>query len=116
MSKTFVVYMLASKPNGSLYVGVTSNLPARLWHHRHHVIPGFTDRYDITRLVWYEVHASAEAAILREKRLKDWRRGWKVRLLSKANPGWNDLAPQILAEWGGGTVEVDEDGFRPSPE
>jgi putative endonuclease len=114
MVKTFVVYMLASKPNGTLYIGVTSNLVARLWQHRHHVAPGFTERYDVIRLVWCEVHAGAESAIRREKQLKKWRRAWKVQLLSEANPDWTDLAPQILAEWGGGTVAgggtVEQDG------
>jgi putative endonuclease len=112
MRKTFCVYMLASKPNGTLYIGVTSNLPARLWQHRNHVMSGFTSRYDVTRLVWYEVHESAEAAIGREKQLKEWRRAWKVRLLSATNPDWADLAPRVLAEWGGGGRE--EDGSRPS--
>ena len=99
--KVFCVYMLASQPNGTLYVGVTSNLPARLWQHRHHVFPGFTDRYDVTRLVWFEAHGSAESAILREKQIKEWRRAWKVRLLSESNPQWEDLATRVLAEWGG---------------
>ena len=114
--KTFCVYMLASKPNGTLYIGVTSNLVARLWQHRHHAMPGFTDRYEVTRLVWYEVHGSAETAIKREKQLKKWRRAWKVHLLSQANPDWTDLAPRLFAEWGGGTGEVDEDGFPRSRE
>jgi putative endonuclease len=109
MPKTFCVYMLASKPNGTLYVGVTSNLVARLWQHRSHVVKGFSDRYEVTRLVWYEVHDSAEFAIAREKQLKKWRRAWKVQLLSEANPDWDDLAPKVFAEWGGG--ELAEDGF-----
>jgi putative endonuclease len=112
MRKIFCVYMLASKPNGTLYIGVTSNLPARLWQHRNHALPGFTSRYKVTQLVWYEVHESAEAAIGREKQLKEWRRAWKVRLLSEVNPDWSDLAPQVLAEWGGG--KPDKDGSRPS--
>ena len=107
MRKTFCVYMLASKPNGTLYIGVTSDLPVRLWQHRNHVMPGFTSRHEVTRLVWYEVHESAEAAIRREKQLKEWRRAWKVRLLSEGNPDWDDLGPGILAAWGGGDPEED---------
>ena len=107
MPKLFCVYMLASKPNGTLYIGLTSNLVARLWQHRNHVVSGFTDRYNVTRLVWYETCASAQAAIAREKQLTSWRRAWKVQLLSETNPDWTDLAPRILAEWGGGTVEED---------
>ncbi len=97
----FVVYILASKPNVTLYIGMTSDLVSRLWQHRNHVVDGFTDRYGVTRLVWYEVHETAESAIAREKQLKKWRRAWKVQLLSETNPAWDDLAPTVLAEWGG---------------
>jgi putative endonuclease len=122
MPKLFCVYMLASKPNGTLYIGVTSNLPARLWQHRSHIAAGFTDDYDVTRLVWYETCESAEGAITREKQLKKWRRAWKVRLFSETNPDWSDLAPQVLAEWGGGAVAgweeegTKQDGFPPARE
>ena len=118
---SFYTYILASKRNGTLYVGSTDDLAYRVWQHREKHRRGFTSRYDVTRLVWYEVHANAESAITRERQLKKWRRAWKVQLLSEANPDWTDLAPQILAEWGGGsvagggTVEQDgtakEDGF-----
>jgi putative endonuclease len=109
VAKTFFVYMLASRKNGTLYVGVTSNLVGRLWQHRNHVVRGFSDRYGVTRLVWWEMHDGAETAIRREKQIKKWRRAWKVQLLSAENPEWDDLAPALFARWGGG--EVDEDGF-----
>ncbi|WP_343223478.1 GIY-YIG nuclease family protein [Lysobacter sp. GX 14042] len=90
------VYLLASKPNGTLYLGVTSNLIARIWQHREHAVDGFTAKYDITRLVWYEQHETMESAILREKRLKKWRRAWKVELVDSSNPSWRDLWPDIV--------------------
>jgi putative endonuclease len=109
VAKTFFVYMLASRKNGTLYVGVTSNLVGRLWQHRNHVVRGFSDRYGVTRLVWWEMHDGAETAIRREKQIKKWRRAWKVQLLSAENPEWDDLAPALFSRWGGGAV--DEDGF-----
>jgi len=113
MAKTFVVYMLASRKNGTLYIGVTSDLVKRVWQHRHHVAKGFTDRYDVERLVWWEPHDSAEAAIAREKQLKKWRRAWKVQLLSEANPEWDDLASRLFAQWGGATSDgpLDAEGL-----
>ncbi|WJI16311.1 GIY-YIG nuclease family protein [Pseudoxanthomonas winnipegensis] len=90
------VYMLASDRNGTLYVGVTSNLPARIWQHREHVVEGFTDRYAVVRLVWYELHETMESAILREKRLKKWRRAWKVDLIEQGNAYWRDLWCEIV--------------------
>ena len=89
------VYMLASRQWGTLYLGVTSDLPGRVAQHRAHLVPGFTDRYDVTLLVWYEMHASMEAAITREKRLKKWNRLWKLRLVQERNPTWNDLFDEI---------------------
>jgi putative endonuclease len=85
------VYMLASRPEGTLYVGVTSDLVRRVAEHREGVVPGFTERYGVKRLVWYETHDSIEAAIRREKRLKKWPRAWKVALIESANPKWRDL-------------------------
>ena len=96
MPKHPCVYLLASNRNGTLYIGVTSNLIARVWQHREHVAEGFTAKYDVTRLVWYEQHETMESAILREKRLKKWRRAWKVELVESANPSWRDLWPDIL--------------------
>ncbi len=90
------VYILASERNGTLYVGVTSDLVARIWQHREHVVEGFTRRYGVTMLVWYEVHGSMESAILREKRIKKWNRAWKLRLIQEVNPTWRDLWPDII--------------------
>ena len=91
------VYILASARNGTLYIGVTADLVRRVWEHKQHVVPGFTAEYDVTRLVWYEMHASMEAAVLREKRLKKWERVWKIRLIRERNPRCDDLWPQLLA-------------------
>jgi putative endonuclease len=80
------VYILASRPRGTLYIGVTSDLPGRIWQHRHDQVDGFTRRYGIHTLVWYEVHARMESAILREKALKAWKRMWKIQLIEDVNP------------------------------
>ncbi len=85
------VYILATGKRGTLYIGVTSNLVARTWQHREHVIDGFTKRYSVTRLVWYELHGTMDTAILREKQLKKWNREWKLRLVQEFNPDWRDL-------------------------
>jgi putative endonuclease len=90
------VYILASQPRGTLYVGVTSDLPARIWQHKHDQADGFTRRYGIHTLVWYEVHARMESAILCEKALKAWKRLWKIQLIEDANPTWRDRYPDIL--------------------
>ncbi len=86
------VYILASQPRGTLYIGVTSNLPGRLWQHREAVTPGFTKRHQIKRLVWFEMHDEMLAAIAREKQLKNWHRQWKINLIETGNPHWGDLA------------------------
>ena len=91
MEKRFVVYILASRRNGTLYIGVTSNLVRRIWEHRQGVVDGFTKDYGVAMLVWYESHDNAESAITREKQLKKWNRAWKVRLIEEVNPYWNDL-------------------------
>lgn len=85
------VYLLASRTHGTLYVGVTSHLRQRVWQHRTHAIAGFTARYGVTRLVWYEVHQEMRAAIEREKALKEWKRAWKIELIEAFNPDWRDL-------------------------
>lgn len=90
------VCMLASERNGTLYTGVTSDLVARTWQHREHVVDGFTKRYNVTTLVWYELHGSMDAAILREKQIKKWNRAWKLRLIQECNPRWNDLWSEIV--------------------
>lgn len=91
-----VVYLLASRPQGTLYIGVTSDLVQRMHQHRNGLVEGFTHRYGVHRLVWLEPHATMEAAILREKRLKKWRREWKVDLIERDNPLWGDLWPGVL--------------------
>ena len=96
MSKQPAVYILASKRKGTLYVGVTSDLIKRVWEHRSSLVDGFTKRYGIHQLIWYELHESMESAIQREKRLKDWKRKWKVQLIEKTNPNWEDLYPMIV--------------------
>ena len=90
------VYLLATGTRGTLYIGVTSNLIAGTWQHREHVVEGFTKRYDVTKLVWYELHGSMEVAIFREKQLKKWNREWKLRLVQEFNPDWRDLWDDIV--------------------
>ena len=89
------VYILASKKNGTLYVGVTSDLIKRIWEHREHLVTGFTDRYHVTQLVYYELTDSMYSAISREKKLKKWRRQWKINLIENQNPEWRDLWDEI---------------------
>lgn len=90
------VYILASEKNGTLYIGVTSNLIQRIGQHRLEMADGFTKRYGIKILVWYEVHETMASAILREKALKRWRRDWKLQLIEKSNQDWPDLWSDIL--------------------
>ena len=90
------VYIMASQRNGTLYVGVTSDLVKRIWEHRNDVEEGFTKRYGVHLLVYFETHARIDDAILREKRIKKWRRAWKIRLLETMNPEWNDLYESIV--------------------
>jgi putative endonuclease len=85
------VYIMASRRNGTLYVGVTSNLLMRAWQHREGIVPGFTKKYGVKMLVYYEVHATMEAAITREKQIKEWHRAWKIELIEGMNRGWRDL-------------------------
>lgn len=91
------VYILASQRNGTFYIGVTSDLVRRIWEHRNNVVQGFTERYGVHLLVYYEQHASMEAAITREKQLKKWKRAWKIRLIEEGNPQWQDLWMEIIA-------------------
>jgi putative endonuclease len=95
VEKSFFVYILATRKHGPLYVGVTSNLPTRIAQHKAHLVDGFTKRFNVDRLVYFEAHASAESAILREKQLKRWRREWKEALIEKDNPDWRDLYEEI---------------------
>lgn len=91
MKKRGYVYIMASKRNGTLYIGVTSDLLKRAAEHRDGIIEGFTKRYGCKLLVWYEIHDRIDDAIRREKQLKEWRRAWKLRLIEEMNHGWNDL-------------------------
>ena len=87
----FYVYLLASKPHGTLYVGATSDLVQRVWEHKVKAIPGFTAKYDVNCLVWFEQYDRLEAAMLRERRIKGWKRAWKIQLIEEENPRWADL-------------------------
>ena len=93
--RTPCVYILASKPKGTLYIGVTSNLVQRVWQHKNDFVEGFTKRYRVHRLVWHEVHDSMESAISREKALKKWKRLWKIWLIERSNPTWVNLYDEI---------------------
>jgi putative endonuclease len=92
MSKTYYVYILASKRNGTLYIGVTSDLVRRTWEHREGLIPGFTKTYGVKMLVYYEIFNDIEQAIRREKRLKKYKREWKMNLIQENNVAWRDLS------------------------
>ncbi len=100
--KIFCVYIMANQRNGTLYVGVTSDLPKRVWEHKNDVVHGFTSKYRVHTLVWYETHTSAEAAITREKQIKEWKRAWKIKRIEEMNPHWQDLYESLT-------------GSRPSP-
>ena len=96
MDKQPAVDILASKRNGTLYVGVTSDLIKRICEHKNGMVDGFSKRYGVRNLVWYELHATMESAITREKRLKDWKRVWKLELIESMNPNWLDLYDTIV--------------------
>jgi len=95
--RRFFVYILASKRNGTLYVGVSNDLVRRVWEHKQALVPGFTRDYGVHLLVYFEIHDSAEAAIRREKSVKRWHRRWKLELIEASNPTWRDLYPEIAA-------------------
>ena len=94
--KNYYVYIITNKPNGTLYLGMTNDLIRRGYEHRNGLIDGFTKKYNLKRLVYFEVFNLVEDAILREKRLKKWNRQWKIDLIEKANPNWNDLYQQLV--------------------
>jgi len=107
MTRQYYVYILASKPNGTLYIGMTNNLSRRVWEHRQGLVPvipaqagihvsSFTKRYNVHRLVYSESFARPQDAIQREKRLKKWNRAWKIRLIESTNPGWKDLSQTVM--------------------
>lgn len=88
--------MLTNRRNGTLYVGVTSDLVKRIWEHKNEVVEGFTKRYGIHTLVWYELHPNMESAITREKAIKEWKRRWKLELIESINPDWHDLFEELI--------------------
>lgn len=94
--KQYYVYILASKKNGVLYIGVTGDLIKRVWEHKNNLVQGFTKRYFVHRLVYFEATTDIESAILRETQLKKWNRAWKIELLEKENPNWEDLYGTIV--------------------
>lgn len=87
--------MMASRKNGTLYIGMTSDLKKRVWEHKNNVLEGFTEKYDVHNLVWYEECQNAESAITREKQMKEWKRSWKVKRIEEINPVWKDLYDEI---------------------
>ena len=89
------VYLLASKPYGTLYVGSTFELARRVWQHKTRAIPGFTAKYGVDRLVWFETHERLETALVRERQIKKWKRDWKINLIERENPHWADLYPSL---------------------
>lgn len=97
MDKNFYVYILANKTNDVVYTGVTSGLVKRIWEHKNKVTEGFASKYNVDKLVYFEVHDNAEAAIKREKNIKDWKRDWKDQLIEKENPKWEDLYERMVS-------------------
>ncbi len=97
MRRNYYVYILASGPYGTLYVGITRDLKRRVWEHQNDFVKGYTQRYGVHNLVWYEVHEDPYEAITREKRIKKWNRDWKVNLIQSMNPAWEDLYDKICA-------------------
>jgi putative endonuclease len=97
MHKQYYVYILSNRRNGALYTGVTSELPGRAWQHKEKVVEGFTKKYGISCLLFYEAHSNPESAIRREKQIKKWRREWKINLIEEFNPAWRDLFDEICA-------------------
>lgn len=94
--RQFYVYMLSDKRNGTLYTGMTNDLARRIHEHRTKAVPGFTRKYNLTTLVWFEVHPTLDSAYLSEKRIKRWQRDWKVQLIEKENPNWQDLTHTLM--------------------
>jgi putative endonuclease len=92
----YYVYLLASKRHGTLYLGVTNDIVRRGYEHRTKAVEGFSSRYGVTRLVWFEIYDDAPTAIAREKQIKKWHRDWKIRLIEEQNPDWEDLYPGIV--------------------
>ena len=95
LSMFYYVYLLASRKHGTLYLGITRDLVRRVYEHKTKAVAGFSARYGVDRLVWFEVYDDPQTAIAREKELKKWRRDWKIRLIEQDNPDWHDLYPEI---------------------
>jgi putative endonuclease len=93
---SFFVYILASRRNGTLYIGMTDNLARRVWEHQTGAVPGFTKKYGVKTLVWYELHESRETAFQRERQLKKWNRAWKLALIEHSKPDWRDLTAELV--------------------
>ncbi len=96
MKENFYVYILSSQKNGTLYIGVASNLIQRVYQHKEGQVDGFTKKYGVKTLVYYEIHQTAESAIVREKQIKEWKRNWKLELIEKSNPRWLDLYQEVI--------------------
>jgi putative endonuclease len=96
MEKQYYIYILASKPNGTLYTGVTNNLIRRVYEHKNVLTKGFAGKYGVNTLVYFEVTNDPNTAIAREKQLKNWKREWKIELIEKENPGWKDLYERLI--------------------
>ncbi|HYQ71485.1 MAG TPA: GIY-YIG nuclease family protein [Gammaproteobacteria bacterium] len=96
MGRQPCVYLLASKRNGTLYTGVTSSLTKRVWEHKNDLVEGFTNKYGVHTLVWYEAHETMESAIRREQAIKNWKRNWKIKVIEEMNPQWRDLYTDLL--------------------
>lgn len=94
--KLYAVYIMASQRNGTLYIGVTSNLSQRVWQHKNKYFKGFTSKYNISLLVYYEMHCDIHAAIKREKNMQAWKRLWKLRLIEEMNPEWHDFYSELI--------------------
>ena len=92
MENQYYIYILARKRNGTLYIGMTNNLQKRLYEHKNKIVPGFSQKYNIDKLVYFEITSDVKSAIAREKQLKKWNRKWKLELIDKSNPQWNDLS------------------------
>ena len=96
MDRQPCVYILASKRNGTIYTGVTSNLLKRVWEHKNDLVDGFSKKYGVHTLVWYEIHETMESAMYREKCIKHWERAWKIKRIEEMNPGWRDLYQDLV--------------------
>ena len=94
--RQYYVYILASQRNGTLYIGVTNDLIKRVYEHKNDIVSGFTEKYQVHKLMYYEIHDDIYQAITREKRIKKWKRQWKIELIEKTNPGWKDLYHDLI--------------------